>query len=221
MTAPFVSIADLATVFKRTPDDDAWTVALDSACEMVRRYCAQTFNYVQGDVAELPGSRDEYQTLPERPVIDVTAVSVYWNGQTQDIAVGSLKWTRNGKMFARLPSGLVLNGWSPWDNDSSWGGSEGTLVTVTYDHGYAVEEADVDLGAGIKRMPSDVRRVALGVAVRLLERTSEEAKNEIGYVGEVSRVMDMADSFLRDDEKERLAPWRNAGVLSVGTVGLG
>lgn len=197
MTAPFISQADLGNILQRTPEPTSWAIAIDAACEMVRQHAGQHLNYEQDDTVVLEGCPEEYLWLPERPVIDVSAVSVDYRGITQSIAVGSLQWTRRGKLYNRLAPGVVLNASTPWDEVGTWGDPT-ALISVTYSHGYAPTEDAVT--AEVERMPSDLRRVAAAIASRLLERTSEEARDEIGYVGVVSRVVAEEDNFMRMDE---------------------
>jgi len=218
VTAPFISQQDVANVLKRTPDATPWAIAIDAACEMVRGECRQHLNYEQDDTVELQGSREDVLWLPQRPVADVSAVSIYWRGMTQVIGVGSLKWTRRGELFARWDPGIVLNGWTDWDY-GTWGGAEGTLVTVTYSHGYAPTEDAVT--PTVPRMPSDIRRIAISVAARILERTSEEAKDEIGYVGQNSRSVEDPQMYLKEDECKALRRYRLPSVTtSVGVMSL-
>lgn len=103
------------------PTDVQALRSLQDASGLVRAYCGQTISLVVDDVVELRGNWTRRLYLPERPVVDVTAVSLRFGGNTiSDIQEGT--WIRRGHLL-ELPG-------------SYWGGDLGA-VSVTYSHGYA------------------------------------------------------------------------------------
>lgn len=115
-------------------DAAAATVKLIAASAQVRLATGQDFTAVSGDTVVLDGVDGEWLALPQRPVTAVSSVSI--NDTVLDVA----GWTLSGhRLFRR--SGWQGRTWS-------WGP---TLVTVTYDHGYA-------------EIPDDVRSAVLALA---------------------------------------------------------
>ncbi len=147
----FATVQDLATWLQRTlaDDDAAANLALEVATAAIRREAHQTISLVDDDPVVLTGNWGGSLWLPERPVLDVTAVQVT-NGRVdaaswltaETLAVGSYVWARNG----------LLQRASGW-----WGGSEASVL-VTYSHGY-------------ETIPGDIRGLCLQVAGEVFEST--------------------------------------------------
>ena len=100
--------------------------ALDDASAFIRSYTGQTLSLVQDDEVELRGTWRSVLFLPERPVIDVTEVSVRYHGSTA---------------FA-LVTGYVQRGAMLHMSGGYWGGDTGAVV-VTYSHGNETIPADL------------------------------------------------------------------------------
>lgn len=100
-------------------------VQVQLAAAYVRRRTGQTLTLVDDDELTIDGTGDRLVFLPERPVIDVTAVEV--DGETWELGV-DYEWSeRRGKLVA-------LGGCWPrgWRN-----------ITITYSHGYATIPLDI------------------------------------------------------------------------------
>lgn len=152
---PLADLADLRA-WMQDPTLDAGTAAvvLAAASGTVRGQTGQDFSLVTDDTIVLDGVDDEWLGLPQRPVTAVSAVSI--NGAA--LAVGG--WTLSGSRIYRY------NGWNHAlvvASANSYGRAP-TLVTVTYDHGYAV-------------IPDDVKAVTLAVAADI-------AGNPAGLIAE-------------------------------------
>ena len=149
MFPPFVSTSDLANFLNTTieADDARAIIALDAACQTIRTYTEQTLNLVRNDVQTWRG----FQTLllPELPVVQVNSVTL--RGELVDAE----DW------FLAFGGEVVIK---TWRQTRQWYDT----VKVDYDHGWAIEEADIvqdesDEG-DVDRMPSDIRLVALRLA---------------------------------------------------------
>jgi hypothetical protein len=107
----------------------------------VRAEVGQDFTAVTDDTVVLDGVGDQWLALPQRPVTAVTAVTV------NDVAQDATSWTLSAdRLYRRC-------GWDRGDTDVYGYGP--TLVSVTYDHGYAV-------------IPDDVKGVTLMLASDLI-----------------------------------------------------
>lgn len=160
MHPPFISIDDLNDFLGTTiaGDDDRAIMALDAACQTIRSYVEQTLNLVRDDMVHFRG----FQTLilPELPVIQINEVTLDGDVVAADdfyVGFGGILYVRDWR----------LTHWSShWDD----------IVTVDYDHGYAVIETDVvqdESGqADVERMPSDIRMVALRIATGMYQAAS-------------------------------------------------
>jgi hypothetical protein len=153
---PFISIADLNNYLGTSiaANDAKAIMALDVACQTVRSYCGQVLNLVRNDVVEYRGFQQ--LILPELPVVQVNQVLL--RDETVEVtdylvAVGGILKLKAWR------SGQPYHSWTTWWDD---------VVAVDYDHGWAIDEADVHQDesgvADVDRMPSDLRMVALRLA---------------------------------------------------------
>ena len=151
MFPPFVSTVDLANFLNTTveEDDARAIIALDAACQTVRTYTEQTLNLVRDDLQTFRGGPPPF-LLPEQPVVQVNSVTV------NDELVDEADW------YVGFGGVLFIKDWRRWWNN--WD----DVAVVDYDHGWAIEEADIvqdESGEGdVDRMPSDIRLVALRLA---------------------------------------------------------
>lgn len=137
---PLASVAELR-LWLQDPDlDEAYALLmLTVASGRVRAACGQDFTAVTDDTVTLDGLDEEWLALPQRPVGDVTAVEV--NG----VALDASTWTVSGNRLYRR------GGWAR----AYYSALAPPLVTVTYDHGYAV-------------IPDDVKAATLAAAAELV-----------------------------------------------------
>lgn len=152
---PFISTADLSALLgEDVTADPLAIIALDSACEIIRSYVGQRLNFDALDVVSLHGNGRGALILPEIPVVDIASV-------VEDDEV------LDPEDYFAISSGLLYKAtlydtWSPGIRN----------VVVTYSHGYAVLELDVeddpdDTTPKPNRMPADIRRVALALSRRV------------------------------------------------------
>jgi hypothetical protein len=152
---PLADVAELRA-WLQDPNFDGGTAAvvLAAASGTVRGQTGQDFSLVTGDTVVLDGSEDDWLYLPQRPVTAVSAVDI--NGAA--LPVGG--WTLSGSRIYRY------NGWNHamvLASSNSYGRAP-TLITITYDHGYAT-------------IPDDVKAATLAVAADI-------AGNPAGLIAE-------------------------------------
>lgn len=145
--ATFASVAELGSFLQdSTLDQGSAQLALESATGQIQGATGQTFFKVTGDTVTLPGYKRNI-LLPQRPVSDVTAISLTdWGFTDYPAAYGSWRLT-NGVLEWRGDIGVQYPESDGGVGRSMWP----RLVTVTYDHGYDV-------------IPSDVKDVCLRLA---------------------------------------------------------
>lgn len=137
---PLAPVADLKTWLQDPGLDDAYAyLMLTVASGQVRAACGQDFTAVAGDTVTLDGTSEEWLALPQRPVTAVTAVEV--NG----VAVDATSWTLSSHRLYRRGG---------WDR-GYYTATAPPLVSVTYDHGYAV-------------IPDDVAAATLAIAAEIV-----------------------------------------------------
>lgn len=151
----FANVAQLAARLGRTiAEDDARALQiLADASAAIRNEARQTINLVEGDVQKLRGSWSQDLWLPERPVADVTTITLSntLDLDSEPLAATGYDWDRLGLL--RRTSG-------------HWGGS-GATVTVTYDHGY-------------DPIPDDLVALCIQIASRLYTNPDGTAQETIG-----------------------------------------
>ena len=143
---PFISHEDLNAYLETsfTGGELLVLIALDGACEAVRRELHRTLNLVEDDEIVLDGNATGTLILPERPVHEVSDVTL------DDAAVEDEFYYLDKERGV-----LYFNEGSIW----TWGKGN---ITLTYTHGYALDEDDV--AGTITRVPSNIRLVALRLA---------------------------------------------------------
>lgn len=148
--ASFASVAELASLTGRDldPEDAGAQMHLRFATADIRVLCGQTLSLVADDEVELRGNWSRVLHLPERPVIDVSAVEIRWQGVTTFAA-------QTGYILAI--DKLELPGWY-------WAGDLGG-VRVTYSHGFAV-------------IPDDLVGVCCSMATRSLRDPAGDLASE-------------------------------------------
>lgn len=153
----FATLDDLAAVLGQT-EEQVWEsgadVVLDLATDLIRAEAKQHIDLVTNDQVELRGTWSHILRLPERPVVDVTAVRIR-NGSVFASefplqANVDYRWDRMG-LLRRVSyiTGRLLSPVSGY-----WGGDM-AVVDVTYSHGYAV-------------VPDRIRALCVGVAARVV-----------------------------------------------------
>lgn len=129
--------------------------ALEDASNLFRAMAHQTITLVEDDQTELRGSWSPRLYLPERPVLELSAVTIVWGDPDVSAVV-----LAEGDWLA-LRSGLVTR-----RGGDVWGGGEGA-VRVTYSHGFS-------------EIPGDVVSAVTSIALRKLENPANLVAEQVG-----------------------------------------
>ena len=184
LSTPFISRQDLSDYLGRdvTADDGA-TIAVDSACAVVRTLTEQDFSETT-ETIYLDGSGTDLMFLPQRPVSAAGTVEV--NGT----AVTDYTYTESGKLIRTSDDEPTWSTWGQTYQPVAYWPEGRQNVSVTYTHGGSV--------------PNDVRMVAMMIAYRLV--TQGGATQE--QVGDVRKTYAVAATDLTNGEKAILRKYR-------------
>jgi hypothetical protein len=184
---PLVTPEALTSFLQQDIDDSlvpAAELAVTTASGVVRRYCRQTLSMVVDDEVTLAGTWGVELTLPERPVLAVSAIGL--NGLPLTLA--NYRWDRQGRLF--WGTAALFNDDPPLS--TYWGGDRST-VTVTYDHGYEV-------------IPDEIAGVTVQVAARIFANPMGKLEQRTdGYQSTLPGVFPLE---LSRAEKDILNPYR-------------
>lgn len=175
---PFISHDDLGAYLNLTLDGTSLItkIALDGACEAVRREMHRTLNLVVDDEITLDGNSTGALMLPQRPVHEVIDVTI--DGEVVDADVLDLDVERGILSFT--------------DGETWWSQKGG--IALTYTHGYALTEDDVT--TTIERVPANIRLIALRLAADVYRsRGPSTAGGVTGeHIGTYSYTQDVANA---------------------------
>lgn len=154
MTELLATMAELAELrgVRFDPTDVKALRALEDASGIFRSLARQSISKVEDDVVELAGTWSRRLWLPERPVLDVTALAITDSqGYSTTYALSGVRWSRRGL--------LRIVG-------CHFGGPDAT-VHLTYSHGY-------------EEVPDDVRSTVLKMAARQIANPEDVQSEAIG-----------------------------------------
>lgn len=161
------SISDLEDFLGRAITTDLArrqaSLMLDKATGEIQSYCRQTLELVEDDEVVLKGNWTPRLSLPQRPVVEVSSVSVdgfeYQDGV--DRSFDGQHTIYRGKV-SFLPNGdcCPLTSWLHW-------GGPDISVTVTYTHGYPPNET-----------PDTIKGICLASAARGINNPSGGVSSE-------------------------------------------
>lgn len=197
MTA-FATAQDLATFLEHDVDTARATMLLEQSSAAIRKYTAQDFDLVTGDVTRIRVVADKV-VLPQIPVVAVNSVS-----RVNPVGVTLIPgWIFDGidTIYGSNRLTWVINLPAVW-TDYPYP----TTVEVNYDHGYAT-------------VPADVKSVAIGMAARFYETPAAGAitQERIGdYSYKVAEVRGEGRLLaLQADEKEILDDYKRSAARSI------
>jgi hypothetical protein len=148
---PFISEADVVDKIGRGETaDPGMTIAVDTACEMVRTLAEQSFNRGTTTVT-MDGTGTDALLLPEHPVNSVGTVTIgtaVLSSDTYAVRDDGVLVLLSGTAWATQP---IFSDEIPY-YEAAWPKGRQN-IEVTYDHGYT-------------EVPADVRGVALEAASR-------------------------------------------------------
>lgn len=147
----FCSTDDLANYMGRTfsPAQQMQAqAALEHSTAIIQSYCRQNIEYVHDDAAQLVGTWTNLLELPERPVIDLTSITMTIGGVTS--MVTDYEWDGRYSLYRQ--------------NQGFWGGPTASLAVV-YSHGW-------------ETIPAAVQAVCLSLAARRWQNPTGTNTNE-------------------------------------------
>lgn len=183
---PFISATDLNNYLGLVVDADKAAIAVDAACDTLRKTADQSLDYVSGDVVVLDSDGGHTLLLPELPVYTVTSV----------VGPGSVALVEGVNYVVDLENGaLQTKEWS-----SRWMKGR-KIYTVTYSHGYVDNAAAPGLPANAIEWPAALRIIALQLASRIYDQGLVSSESVGGYsstysVGESISLSDREISML-------------------------
>lgn len=209
---PFISDDDLSAYLgtEVSAADLNVVIALDSACQTVRDAIGRQVNLEEDDVVELRGSGSMVLLLPERPIVTVSEVQPL--SEDDPLDPSEYTWEEaTGKL-------LLVDDWPAWPVFSHW-----ERYRVTYSHGWALAEAQVDDEPVIDRVPSSIRLVALRLAAAVYRATVAGASGSVGavqsetigsysYTLSEGQALSIASTALTSDDKASLRAWADLRV---------
>jgi hypothetical protein len=136
---------------------------LAMASELIQDEAGQKIGLVTNDVFEIPATTDDRITLPERPVVSVSSVTI----DGTPLVEGS-DWYLEGDTIIRLSTTLTLVDSAAYAYVAGFGLPDQTL-RVTYTHGYA---------DGV--IPGTVKAICLEAAVRVWVNPGSVARATVG-----------------------------------------
>ena len=184
------------------PDDLIVLISLDAACQAVRDALHRSLNYSTETEEVLDGTGTDALVLKHRPVVELTEVV---------IADQDLDWENDVVVDAGAGILYLTNG--------SWWPLHRQNITVTYAHGYALNESELPEDADIVRVPASIRLVALKLAAAIYRTKGPSAasgavtEEHIGtyqYRVEVTDASTLASTFITPDDMNTIMGHRNA-----------
>ncbi len=147
-------------------DSDRAASLLAYATGEIKRETRQHIEAVTGDQVEISGSWDQKIRLPQRPVNDVSAVSIIDEAGTAEVLTVNVdyRWRRNGQLIrlTAFPAQRI----NTRPTGRHWGGDHAS-VQVIYDHGYATA-------------PSDLVGLTVAVAARAFDNPTAVVQESFG-----------------------------------------
>ena len=201
---PFISHEDLGAYLETTFTGGELLVkiCLTGACDAVRAELHRSLNLVTDDEIVVDGNNTDALILPERPVHEVSSVTI------DDEAVD------DEDLFLEVQRGvLYLTSGAVWTRDKG-------NVGLTYTHGYALTEPDVD--GTIERVPGNIRLVALRLAAAVYRSKGVDLAASTGVVSgehigtysytqevDVAAIADLASTLITDQDRLSLHSQRS------------
>lgn len=185
MVLPFISNDDLTDYLGMTLIVDKANIALDAACDSVKKIVGQSLDFVADDVAVLDSEGGEVLLLPELPAYSITSLvgpgGIALTEGTHfhfDIEMGAIQTSKQGSVF--------LKGRKNY--------------TVTYSHGYVSDPDVVGLPPNVLTWPSALRIVALQLAARIYDQGIVSSES----VGGVSMSYAAPEAIVLTDRERSL-----------------
>lgn len=155
MAVPFISIADLQEYLGLTADVERARIALDAACDTVKKISEQSLDFVADDVVVLDSEGTDSLLLPEMPVYEVSSV-VGPGAYSLVLGTDYVVDRESGTVQTKRLTSKFLKGRQ--------------IYTVTYTHGYVSDASVPGLPSDVIEWPSALRMVTLQLASRIYDQ---------------------------------------------------
>ena len=194
--APFFTTGELASRLRLDPttiDTGTATLLSQLASDAVRADLRQEIDYVPNDTITLYGDNGEVILLPQRPVWNVSAVTL----AGQSLVPVQVNSTSTMLMYQWRPDGSLrrcVYGGSFYAAELFYKWPLGVPVTVTYDHGY-------------QQVPAAIKHVALELAAGVFSNPELHNSEKVGLV-EWTALRDMTLN-LSTEQRKSLDVYRN------------
>jgi hypothetical protein len=180
MPDPFINTEDLSNLLGiDVTTDPGALIAIDAACDLVRDYTMQDFNYGTTTVS-LDGTDTDALVLPQQPAANCGTVVIANQGTITDYMLGEANRLLRGTAGA---GGVGTRPFWPRGRQN---------ITVTYEHGFLPDD-----------LPRSVRMVALSIATRIVVQGVAESET----VGDVSISYGGRAGEITAGEKNVLDGW--------------
>lgn len=165
---------------------------LAGATGVIQRYTGQHLLLVEDDEVTLRGNPTGELVLPQRPIVDVSEVSLDGNALVED-----LDWTLIGDTLHRGGPLWGLDGDDgSVDSTLSWG-SRRIRISVVYSHGYAAGS-----------VPDDLVVICCAAAARCVTNPTGATSVSIGQFSAGFGSFFTGSPMLLAEEKRTLRPYR-------------
>lgn len=197
---PLASIDDLLVLLGRedeTPVDSGdapadylrLEQALDLASNKIRGETRQILTEVEDDTFEVRGTWASLLWLPERPVTDITSITLSTGATDLDLPVGTFTFSPDGEVrIGRADDiGLPVVNWP----DGTFGfGGPNAILTFVYNHGYSPDN-----------MPGELHSMCLELASRqVTQPVGGSTSLTVGHYSETfgrDRALQLSDEDLK------------------------
>ena len=178
--APSFEPTDLAARLQIDPSAvniDTANLLAQLASDAVRENIRQQVDFVADETITLWGDNGEILVLPQRPVTDVSAVSLAGT----DLVPEQVNSTTSMLMYSWRPDGAlrrVVYGGSFYAGELFYKWPLGVAVTITYSHGYTT-------------VPSVMKHVALDLAAGVYSNPEMHDSERVGWVEWATKLVSM------------------------------
>lgn len=175
MADAFITAQELEDYLGYTLDSTRATVAVDSACEVLRAEAEQTFNLVADETVYLDSDGTDFLILPEAPVTEVASVTIRGSGTVL---------VENTHYIVDLPAAMI---YTKSEAQTFLKGRQ--AYEVVYSHGYDTGE-----------FPKSLTLLALHLAARIYDQGIVSSES----VGGVSMSYAAPESIVLTDRERSL-----------------
>lgn len=191
---PLATVDDLLTMLGRAGEDDPPDLAqleqaLELASNKIRGETRQILTEVTGDTVKLRGTWASLLWLPQRPVNDITSITMSTGAAALELPVGTFTFSPDGEVrIGRADEiGLPVVNWP----DGTYGfGGPNAILSFVYDHGFSADD-----------MPGELKAMCLELASRQVSQpVGGSTSLTVGHYSETfgrDRALQLSDEDLK------------------------